>query len=229
MVKHFISRGKYFFFCWFSGKVSKRGIGFSHLSQIGFVSNDIPERRKKIVSENSALPLDSDSKPWSVILKRCSRGVYSILNKYSQTPKSVCKWNQLFAELNWGKYSVNRFLQRKIRNSVSVQDFAQIFYQRDVICTWQKLQSVVLAAEKKKHYFTYFGRAQLSSLSGLMSVHWSVGTYKWNWICPWFCLALTKMYSLIEFLTEWFSWQSSTLSNQNCKRENQIWTFSSTH
>ena len=47
--------------------------------------------------------VSSDSKPWSVILKRGSRRVYSILNEYSQTPKSVCKWNQLFAELNWGE------------------------------------------------------------------------------------------------------------------------------
>ena len=55
---------------------------------------------------------------------------------------------------------------------------------------------------KKKHYFTYFGSVQLSNLSGLMSVHWSVGTYKWNWICLWFCLALTKMYRLTKFLSE---------------------------
>ena len=37
-------RGKYRVFCWFSWKVLKRGIGFSHLSQIGFVNNDIPEK-----------------------------------------------------------------------------------------------------------------------------------------------------------------------------------------
>ena len=33
------------------------------------VSNDIPEG-KKIGSENSALPLDTDYNPWSVIFKR---------------------------------------------------------------------------------------------------------------------------------------------------------------
>ena len=81
--------------------MSKRGVGFSHLTRIGFVSNDITGKNM-FKSENTAV-LDSDSKPQSVILKRGSRGVYSILNEYSQTPKSVCKWNQVFAELNWEK------------------------------------------------------------------------------------------------------------------------------
>ena len=75
-------------------------VGLDFLTYHGLVSSVMTYQKKtKFVSENS--PLDSDSKPWSVILKRGSRGVYSILNEYSQTPKSVCKWNQLFAELNW--------------------------------------------------------------------------------------------------------------------------------
>ena len=65
------------------------------------------------MSENSALPLDSDSKAWSVILKQGSRGVYSILKEYSQTPKSVCKCNQLFAELNWGEIFCKPILTTK--------------------------------------------------------------------------------------------------------------------
>ena len=66
----------------------------------------------------SALPLDSDSKPWSVILKRGSRGVYSILNEYSQTPKSVCKWDQLFAQLNWGEIFCKPILTTKDTKNV---------------------------------------------------------------------------------------------------------------
>ena len=68
---------------------------------------------KRIMSDNSALPLDSDSKPWSVILKRGSRGVYSILKEYSQTAKTVCKWNQLFAKLNWGEIFCKPILTTK--------------------------------------------------------------------------------------------------------------------
>ena len=79
-------------------------VGLDFLTYHGLVSSVMTYQGKeeKKVCENSARPLDSDSKPWSVILKRGSSGVYSILNEYSQTPKSVCKWNQLFAELNWG-------------------------------------------------------------------------------------------------------------------------------
>ena len=77
-------------------------VGLDFLTYHGLVSSVMTYKKKaKFVSENSVLPLDSDSKPWSVILKRGSTGVYSILNEYSQTPKSVCKWDQLFAELNW--------------------------------------------------------------------------------------------------------------------------------
>ena len=39
--------------------------------------------------------------------------MYSILNEYSQTPKSVCKWNQLFAELNWGEIFCKPILTTK--------------------------------------------------------------------------------------------------------------------
>ena len=68
-------------------------VGLDFLTYHGLVSSVMTYQKKNIyiVSENSALPLDSGSKPWSVILKRGSRGVYSIVNEYSQTPKSVCK------------------------------------------------------------------------------------------------------------------------------------------
>ena len=85
-------------------------VGLDFLTYYGLVSSVMTYQKEKIknkfVSEYSALPLDSDSKPWSVILKRGSRGVYSILNEYSQTPKCVCKWNQLFAELNWWRGNI---------------------------------------------------------------------------------------------------------------------------
>ena len=54
------------------------------------------QKKNKFGSENSALPLDSDSKPWSVILKWgeecvCANGISFLLS------------------LTGGKYSVNRF------------------------------------------------------------------------------------------------------------------------
>ena len=103
MVKHLMDEeGNILSFANFQERFPNVGLDF--LTYHGLVSSVMTYQKKtKFVSENSALPLDSDSKPWSVILKRGSRGVYSILNEYSQTPKSVCKWNQLFAELNWGE------------------------------------------------------------------------------------------------------------------------------
>ena len=51
--------------------------GLDFLTYHGFVSSVMTcQKKTKFVSENSALPLDSDSKPWSVILKRGSRGVH---------------------------------------------------------------------------------------------------------------------------------------------------------
>ena len=132
MVKHLMDEeGNILSFANFHERFPNVGLDF--LTYHGLVSSVMTYQKKaKFVSENSALPLDSDSKPWSVILKRGSRGVYSILNEYSQTPKSVCKWNQLFAELNWGEIFCKPIITTKrfATQMVSVQDFAQTFTNR---------------------------------------------------------------------------------------------------
>ena len=89
IVKHLIDEeGNILSFADFHERFPNMGLDF--LIYHGLVSSVMTYLnfllKKKNVSENNALPLDSDSKPWSVILKRGSRGVYLILNEYSQTP-----------------------------------------------------------------------------------------------------------------------------------------------
>ena len=57
MVKHLMDEeGKDpVFFTDFSGKVSKREIGFFHLSRIGFASNDVPEKKGGKKKKNSGV------------------------------------------------------------------------------------------------------------------------------------------------------------------------------
>ena len=80
MVKHLMDEeGNILSFADFHERFPNVGLDF--LTYHGLVSSVMTYQKKaKFVSENSALPLDSDSKPWSVILKRGSTGVYSILN-----------------------------------------------------------------------------------------------------------------------------------------------------
>ena len=81
-------------------------MGLDFLTYHGLLLSVITYQEKyKFKSENTIILLDSDSKPWSVILKRGSRGVYPILNEYLVNRQKVCKWNQVFAELNWEFFS----------------------------------------------------------------------------------------------------------------------------
>ena len=102
IVKHLMdNQGNILSFADFHERFPKVGLDF--LTYHGLVSSVGQKKKKKKIGRRTVFSfLIETHNPGSVILKRGSRGVYSILNEYSQTPKSVCKWNQLFAELNWG-------------------------------------------------------------------------------------------------------------------------------
>ena len=158
------------------------------------------------MSENSALPLDSYSKPWSVILKRGSRGVHSILNEYCQTPKNVCKWNQLFAELNWGEIFCKPILTTKdtqlrwfqfriLHRSLPTGCYLYLRHLTETpICDFCSHEEETLL-----HLFWECPAVQSfwSDVSALISRDIQVELN----ICLWFYLALTKMYKLTEGLT----------------------------
>ena len=124
--------------------------------------------------------------------------MYSILNEYSETPKSVCKWNQLFAELNWGEIFCKPILTTKdtqlrwfqFRILHRLLPTGRYLYLRHLtetpMCDFCSHEEETLL-----HLFW-----ECPAVQSFWSVHWSVGTYKWNWICLWFCLALTKVYRL---------------------------------
>ena len=86
------------------------------------------QKNIKVTNENTALPLDAHSKPCSLILKRCSKEVYSILNKNHQTPKRVSKSNQLSIDLNWEKIFCTPVSTRYTTQMVFNAEFCTDFY-----------------------------------------------------------------------------------------------------
>ena len=71
MVKHLMDEeGNILSFANFHERFPNVGLDFLTYHGLVLSTNNIPENKTKFVSENSALPLNPDSKPWSVILKR---------------------------------------------------------------------------------------------------------------------------------------------------------------
>ena len=102
MVKHLMDEeGNILSFAHFHERFPNVGLDF--LTYHGLVSSVMTYQKKtKFVSENCALPLDSDSKPWSVILKRGSRGVYSILNEYKSNAQKCVQMESAFCRVELG-------------------------------------------------------------------------------------------------------------------------------
>ena len=175
------------------------------------------------MSENCALPLDSDSKPWSVILKRGSRGVYSILNEYSQTPKSVCKRIQLFAELNWGKIFCKPILTTK---DTQLRWFQFRILHR-LLPTGRYLYSRHLTETPMCDFCSHEEETLLHLFRECPAVQsfWSdVTDYAFDSVWPW-----PKCTNWQSVWPNYFDGKIPHFSNQNCKRENKMLTFSSTH
>ena len=190
------------------------------------------------MSENSALPLDSDSKPWSVILKRGSRGVYSILKEYSQTPKSVCRWNQLFAKLNCGEIFCEPILTTKdtqlrwfqFRILHRLLPTGRYLYLRHLtetpMCDFcsHKEETLLHLFWECPAVQSFWSDVMISKLELCGTVEHTSGTeYASDSVWPW-----PKCTNWWKVWPNYFDGKIPYFQ-QNCKRENQMLTFSSTH
>ena len=101
--------------------------------------------------------------------------IYSILNKYHQTPESGNECNQIFSELNLEKISCKPVLTTKDTQLRCFEyRIPHTLLQTEFYLCVRKLTEnpcVVMAAMKKTHYFIYFGSVQFI-LFGLMLVHY---------------------------------------------------------